>query len=655
MEKSRAVAVAVLLTVSIIAYSNPQPINEAFASNTPDESAEHELLGLQDIERWPILRISFPGQDFPLGKSAAFFEGALSAQNYISEMSGGDSELHITLIDGIWESPHPISYWGTDSIVERDAGVDSGGARKLASDAIEGMMDGIDLSPWDLDGDGSIDRLLILHSGEPQEHGGTSTSIWSHFSSINEPPLIDGYSFQHYTMASAHGGIGVIMHEMLHQMGAVDLYDVHSDTPTKPWYGIGDWGIMSSGNWIDNGNLPSLPSSTTLDLIGASDPIILSTNPTSTNVEPSEYVLKTIPDGGNPLMITIAPGEYVWVTYRKASGFDSGIPGPGIIVEQQDTNFGNIKENLVNTDPTKAWVKIVEADGNDALLRARDYGSAGDPFTDSERFGQTGHQIWDNRGRLVPWTITVTSVGNESATVEYDFVGDEKTTVSTPRNPIVLLPNEAVFAEVITDQDCLIVSDLIESNGTTVQAFHSNSEQVQIFQLYNSSPSKGTISGFIGCQGRPATSISLDWLVVNHRLATDSLDATVSWDRPSTVSLYPETEGVGPRKFSITIDGPAGRISDSTTSGQLYPGDPIVLQIDPAGLLEPGMVARGEIVLIDDNNIETRIPITLQAESAFPFWSQIQLLTTPSNSLSLICALFALSVLSGSGPRSNDE
>ena len=68
------------------------------------------------------------------------------------------------------------------------------------------------------------------------------------------------------------GGIGVVVHEMLHQMGAVDLYDVHSDTPSRSWHGLGDWDVMSSGNWIDDGNTPSLPSSTTLDLIGAIDP-----------------------------------------------------------------------------------------------------------------------------------------------------------------------------------------------------------------------------------------------------------------------------------------------------------------------------------------------------------------------------------------------
>ena len=74
-----------------------------------------------------------------------------------------------------------------------------------------------------LDGDSIIDRLLILHSGNAQELGGSSTSIWSHYSQLDSPLEISGYIVEHYTMASINGGIGVILHEMMHQMGGCRL------------------------------------------------------------------------------------------------------------------------------------------------------------------------------------------------------------------------------------------------------------------------------------------------------------------------------------------------------------------------------------------------------------------------------------------------
>ncbi|HIG34412.1 MAG TPA: hypothetical protein EYQ11_06030 [Candidatus Poseidoniales archaeon] len=643
----RVVVTVILLVSSVFVSMNSSKVNEAIASTVGDqEHVDYEMVGLSMEEKWPVLRISFPGKPFPNSLLGDLFDGDLSAQQYISEMSGGLSQLDPTIVEGVWESQYDESYWGEDSDLERDSGSDSEGARELATQAIMGLLQDQDPSRWDLDGDYVVDRLLILHSGQPQEEGGPSSTIWSHFSLFHDPVVIGDYRFEHYTMASVHGGLGVTIHEMLHQMGAVDLYDVHSESPTNSWYGLGDWDIMASGNWIGDGARPSLPSSSTLDLIGAVSPILPSLH------LDGNFTLHPVSQGGSPLKIEIAQGEYIWVSLRSDVGFDSGLPGHGILVEQQDLGFGDIDSNLVNTDPLKPWVKIIEADGNDALLRARDYGSAGDTFTVGDRFGHTGKQIWDNHGRLAPWTITITSVGNDSATLEYDFVGDANAIVSMPRNPIVLLPNESVYGEVITDSGCQIVSQL-STTGDLLIPSTNDSNPIPILELSDSSPRKGTISGTIGCHDRPMTRVSLEWRVVNHRFTSDTLESTVAWDEPSTVRMFPDTEGNGPRIYTITVEGPAGRISDSPTSGQFYPGDPIILNIEPAGLLEPRMVARGELVIVDSNNIEQRIPIVLNSEGDLPF-GPLNWLAIPSNAISTVLVLLALSIATGNRKESPD-
>ena len=76
------------------------------------------------------------------------------------------------------------------------------------------------------------------------------------------------------------------------------------------------------------------------------------------------------------------------------------------------------------------------------------------------------------------------------------------------------------------------------------------------------------------------------------------------------------------------------------------PGDPIVIQIDPDGLLEPMMVARGELVLVDSNNIEQRIPIVLTAEGNLPF-GPLNWLTEPSNAITAVLILLAFSISTG--------
>lgn len=646
----RIIVIASLLLGSMFVATNPSKVNDVITSSIGSQSDDgYNVVGLDADERWPVLRVSFPGKPFPNSLLAEIFEGDLSAKRYFSEISGGNTNLTTTIIDDVWESQYADSYWGEDSEHERDTGGESGGARELARQAIASLLKNQDPAQWDLDGDYVIDRLLILHSGQPQEEGGTSNAIWSHFSPFYEPVQIGDYRFEHYTMASVYGGLGVIAHEMLHQMGAVDLYDVHSDSPTKSWYGLGDWDIMASGNWISDGDRPSLPSSSTLELIGALENRVISLD------RDSNITLEPISIGGSPIKMEIAPDEFIWVTQRSDIGFDSGLPGHGILVEHQDLEFGDIGSNLVNTDPTRPWVKIIEADGDDALLRASNYGSAGDIFSEGDRFGHTGNQIWDNMGRLVPWTITVTSVSKYNSTIEFDYVGDPSTTVLVPRSPIVLLRDEGIFAEVISEVDCRIVYNLALSGGDRIDSRNNNSMLIdydsdrisfEILQLSDLSGSEGEVTGTIGCTDRPMTSISLKWLLVNHRLSEDELQSEIAWDVQSTVNLYPDYEGDGPRSYTVTIDGPAGRIARSSTSGELNPGDPIVLEVDPAGLLEPRMVARGHLLLVDSNNIVQRIPIVLNADGDLPF-GPLNWLAVPSNAVCTILVLMALSIATG--------
>ena len=637
----RLLSVSMLLIASSFVYVNSESINDAISSSVETRDGnESSLVGLADEEFWPVLRVSFPAKPFPNSLLGGLFEGNYSAEQYISEMSGGDSQLKTTIVGETWASPYLESHWGTDSVSERDTGSDSGGVRELAREAIISTFQNQDISQWDLDGDFIVDRLLILHSGQAQEEGGPSTSIWSHFSAFYEPVVVGEYTFEHYTMASVHGGLGVLVHEMLHQMGAVDLYDVHSDAPTRNWHGLGDWDIMASGNWIEDGSRPTLPSSSTLDLIGAIDPI----QPSLTS--DGNFSLEPLSDGGNPLKIEIAPQEYVWITLRSNTGFDMGLPGHGILVEQQDLNFGDVSSNLVNTDPIKPWVKIVEADGDDALLRARDYGSAGDVFDVGDRFGHTGQKIWDNHGRLVQWTATVIDISDSFATIEFDFIGDANSTVTVPRNPIVVLIDEPIVADIYSIDECKVVVDISSTGDVAIPPHDGNSTRIKLIEITNSSSNKGTIEGNIGCKDRPKNTVSIDWIVVNHRLSADNIVATVPWDSDSTIALYPESLGSGPRTYSITIEGAAGRIAEPLTNGLFYPGDPIELRIAPDGLLEPRMIAKGELVILDSDNIEQRIPFQLTAEGDLPF-GPLNWLAIPSNAISTVLILMAFSVATG--------
>ena len=63
------------------------------------------------------------------------------------------------------------------------------------------------------------------------------------------------------------------------------------------------------------------------------------------------------------------------------------------------------------------------------------------------------------------------------------------------------------------------------------------------------------------------------------------------------------------------------------------------------------MIAKGELVFVDNFGIELRIPITLEAESSFTSNSALSWLSEPGNGLLLVSILMAVSIFTGGIPK----
>ncbi len=653
MKSVRYAVALVLILLGAMINLNPDMVDSKVSPGVSDHETDSNLVGLQDSEEWLVLRVAFPGKPHSESVTESFFDmdgdgfPLLSASQYVSQMSGGHSTLSVTLSEEVWISPEDEGYWGTDSPGTRDSGIDGRGVEGLVEDSVYALLGNSNLSRWDYNGDGVVDRLLVLHSGEAQESGASSNSIWSHFSELQESIHIGEWTVDHYTISSLNSGLGTVVHEMLHQMGAFDLYDVHSELPSNNWNGLGDWDIMASGNWNDNGRTPSMPGAATLDLVGSNGILEI-----DTSLE-SSYEIESMSSeshGTRALSLETAPGERVLISLRSDSGFDSALPGHGIIVEYQDVNNGNSEDNTVNHDPNYAWVKIIEADGDDALIRNRDSGSEGDTFSVNESFGSQGVKIRDNRGRMVHWTATVTMVQNNSATIKISTPGTPTTSVLTERNPIQLLDGESSYAIVNTPSQCNLIVNISADFGTPVErviVIPAGLSEVPILRYSDTSLEIGTLTGTIGCEGENPVSIRSNWQKIGNRITSDNLESVIDWEDPSSISLDLDYEGTGPREYFIAIEGAAARIATVTTQGEVGPGDPLIIEIDPMGLMEPGMYARGEVVFQDENGLENRVGITLIAESPFTGNGILAWLSKPSNGLPIICILLALSVLTG--------
>ena len=618
-----------------------------------------EIVEMQDDERWLVVIVEFPdalADSNTVDRANSMLMGANSAATYFSEISSGRSTLTADVQSTIHTAHHSEAAYGRDSGSDRDVGDEStGGPAGLVEEALTETFDNVDMAPYDFDKDGWVDRLLVIHTGDAQEDGGGQNSIWSHYAPLSPGFEAGGKSIGAYTMASfSSNGLGTMIHEMLHMMGAVDLYDVHTAVPSSDWSGVGAWDIMASGNWNGNGRTPALPTSGTLDLIGAIEPLDLSIG--SLVAENQSYtILPHVPNAGT-VRFTIAPGEYIWMETRVNAGFDRDLPAHGLLVTQENRHHADFEHNEVNRDPDHAYLKVIEADQDASLENGID-DDEGDIFT-SGSFGADGIQIRDGHGRLVPWTVSIDSVDSSGADITVSHPGPGHAEIMPPRTPTRLLGDENVPITFTAKQECMPWSQLTSSDGRVVSLIGARmliaGETADFPLAFSQSATPGTtgfIEGTLGCGTQnPATDIKLEWSIVSNRLIPELLEGEIDVTEVITLEHVLSFDGSGTTSYDVVIEGPLSRIATTDDRQSLGPGSVIALEINPNGLLSPGMLANGKVQLYDEFGLAGEFNVTLQAEPPGSVGGVLMWLAEPSNNVQLISILMAFWVIS-SGPR----
>ena len=639
----KVVLVLAMIAISIIQLQSSE-INEIFTRENNDQIERAELVPLQNQEFWLIVPMNFKyyedssSEDVLLSEVREIMQGEEGAATYLRQASAGRTELQYSISDTIIPT-YPIDYYGSDNL-ERDS---------LVQDLILSSINSInsDLARHDLNGDGVIDRVLFLHGSEPQETGGGPDSIWSHFSYFDEEVSHNGFKFQHYTISSVKSGIGTIIHEMLHQMGGYDLYDVHGDVPSRDWNGIGDWGIMASGNWNGGGLIPALPTASTLSIIDPSRGLIVIDTKENAN-----YTISSFSQIGDVAIIPVSDNETIYITYRDNNGFDRGLPGHGILIEYQDTSNGDIEENMLNSNPQYPWTYIIEADANDALILGDNDGEYTDTFQPGSMFGNQGIIIRDSTGKIVPWSVEIVNFREGNALIDV-IVSEPAVLVNIERSPIVLLGNETLSAHVFLEDDCELEINSrwspSESDRLVYREFFtSGNYNLTVLELTETSRSKGTLNLTVGCLDQEGdlaidADVLTKWYEVDHKIVEREVRFDIDSSKEQTIMLETVMIGAGTMFYNLHIDGPAARVVEIDSTMSLESGEPIPLSVNPNGLLRSNMVARGAVVLVDDNGIQTHLPFVLFTESRMSNIPILEWISTPSNGISVAILLFAIS------------
>ena len=310
-----------------------------------------------------VLLIQFPDYPAEASHDAAYYRDLLfadedgSMRDYFQENSYDDFTVNGTVLEGWFNASHNMSYYGRYEFVNNES---EGNAQTLVREAIALAAPQLNFSHYDRDGDGGLDHLVVVHSGPTDESNGGGgpagdDAVWSHRWGV-EPEYRNGTRISGYTMQGEGTPMGVFAHEFGHDLGLPDLYDTDYSSS-----GIGKWGLMSGGSWLDGGRTPAHFCAWSKIYLGWLTPIVptgATVNISLPQVENNSVAYK-LPIGGADSR------EYFLLVNRQQEGYDAYLPGHGLLVWHVDDDASQPNDN-------HRLVDLEEADANNNPQQASD-------------------------------------------------------------------------------------------------------------------------------------------------------------------------------------------------------------------------------------------------------------------------------------------
>ena len=643
-----------LLSAAIFSFTNDAVVEDWLKNNSIIvKSDDANILPIQENENWPILIVDFNGRNTNQATAINDAEEMLipHANNYFSQLSRGSVSVDVDVHQVMVTASGGLAAYGSDNGGERDSSNDGTHLPMLlAEEVVVANKQSIDWDKYDLDNDGSVDRLLILHTTIGQESGGNSNRIWSHFTTFETPiDLGNDLTVAHYAMASLGSksdGFGTAMHEMLHQMGAYDLYPSDGQQ-TSIWKGVGDWDIMASGNWNDDGKTPSLPMSSTLETIGLNNFQTINFDWSQQTGYCSATSIIFSPQDNMKLdyKIQIGQGEYVWIEYRGGNQYDSELPGTGILVSYQDTTIDGYEDNELNVNNQRPYLKIIEADGNDELLTGGNEGQSSDLFDNGSKFGSIGIEIRNHDGILVDWYAEVV-INNQ---IEIMFKSDyceSNFELDLPNHSVTTLPNEPIQIEALSTADCILQNGLSSTDGRLISIYPNQIQagiESVISVAFNSAAQHNSMTklvGTISCESE-IRDIDIEILSLSILPKNSSFATSIPVTSKTQISIPIDSIGTGSHNFEYKIDGPLSRIAHSEQILRLTESDDLlIIDIDPNNLLSNNMIVNGVIEISDSNDNLWVVEVVLTAESSAA--KSLNDYISPGQMVGLACIFAAL-------------
>ena len=362
----------------------------------------------------PVILVDFPGK--PFKKTKAEFEALMNQIGY-SQGTATGSVRDYFLASSYGQLDYQVDVYGPYTLSQTIGNYDDsngGNPTQMAYEAIlAACNDGCNLSAYDSDNDGIVDGVHIIFAGYGQEAGApVGQSIWAHasFADLNG---LGGKQGTRYSCSpelrgingSALAPMGTLAHELGHVFGLPDLYDIDYEGSGGQAEGLGNWDIMANGSWNNNGDTPSYHSAWCKDFLGWVTAQELT--------EPAEITLPNPAEQGVIYRInTQTPNEYFLLENRQQQGWDTYLPGSGMVIYHVDENYAGWNNNMINADPS-----------HQGLYTKSSTPFPAEGFTKFTDNSIPNSKSWAGENTNKPITLITRDIGNK--TISFDFMKGE--------------------------------------------------------------------------------------------------------------------------------------------------------------------------------------------------------------------------------------
>lgn len=297
--------------------------------------------------------------------------------------------------------------WGGDDLHPAD----------MVKEACEQLDDVVDFSEYDRNGDGVVDNIFIFYAGRGEASGGSSDTVWPHswnMVSAGYPDLYyDGVRVHTYGCSNEWengrpDGVGTFIHEFSHVMGLPDLYATSYTGSFTP----GAWSALDYGPYNNDGMTP--PN------YGAFERYALGWMKPNEIDAPLSATLPSVDNNVAGIIRTEKETEFFLVENRQKTGWDTYIPGHGMLIWHVDYDNDVWKRNVVNNTPSHQYVDIEEADGSQS-----EYSRGGDSFpgtagkTSFTALTRPALKTWSNKAIDLP----LTDIAETDGLITFDVLG----------------------------------------------------------------------------------------------------------------------------------------------------------------------------------------------------------------------------------------